>query len=138
LNESLLIPTLQGAQNMDIQWHVVTELDSARREAAEGRIQKLAQGQKDLIHVVIHVEGSNHHQHGAASAKIRCQARGREVIAHERDAEPAIALTRALDVFEREVRAMRAKRRDHRSGGRPVADESGEEEEQYAAAETAE
>ena len=124
---------------MDIQWHVVTELDSTRREAAEGRIQKLAQGQKDLIHVVIHVEGSKHHQHGAAEAKIRCQARGRELIAHERDAEPAIALNRALDVFEREVRTMRAKRRDHRGGGRPVADELVEEEdEQFAAAETAE
>ncbi|MEZ4278209.1 MAG: HPF/RaiA family ribosome-associated protein [Myxococcota bacterium] len=105
---------------MDIQWHVVTELDSARREAAENRIQKLAQGQKDLIHVVIHVEGSKHHQHGAAEAKIRCQARGRELIAHERDAEPGIALTRAVDVFEREVRSMRAKRRDHRGAGGPT------------------
>jgi ribosome-associated translation inhibitor RaiA len=108
---------------MDIQWHVVTELDSARREAAEGRIQRLAQGQKDLIHVVIHVEGSKHHQHGAAEAKIRCQARGRELIAHERDAEPGIALNRAVDVFEREVRAMRAKRREHRGNGRlPIED----------------
>lgn len=118
---------------MDIQWHVVTELDSARRESAESRIQKLAHGQKDLIHVVIHVEGSKHHQHGAAEAKIRCQARGRELIAHERDAEPAMALTRALDVFEREVRAMRAKRRDHRSGGRAPAVESIEEDELLAA-----
>lgn len=103
---------------MDIQWHVVTELDSTRREAAEARIQRLAHGQKDLIHVVVHVEGSRHHQHGAAEAKIRCQARGRELIAHERDVEPALALTRALDVFEREVRAMRAKRRDHRGTSR--------------------
>ena len=60
---------------MDIQWHVVTDLDSARKDAAEARIRKLGQGQKDLIHVVVHVEGSNHHQHGAAEAKIRCQAR---------------------------------------------------------------
>jgi ribosome-associated translation inhibitor RaiA len=122
---------------MDIQWHVVTELDSTRREAAESRIQKLAQGQKDLIHVVIHVEGSKHHQHGAAEAKIRCQARGRELIAHERDAEPGIALTRALDVFEREVRAMRAKRRDHRGGGRPVVDEASETDEEFAVADVA-
>ena len=122
---------------MDIQWHVVTELDPTRREAAESRIQKLAQGQKDLIHVVIHVEGSKHHQHGAAEAKIRCQARGRELIAHERDAEPGIALTRALDVFEREVRAMRAKRRDHRGGVRPVVDESSELDEEFAAVEAA-
>jgi ribosome-associated translation inhibitor RaiA len=123
---------------MDIQWHVVTELDSTRREAAEARIQKLAHGQKDLIHVVIHVEGSKHHQHGAAEAKIRCQARGRELIAHERDAEPEIALTRALDAFEREVRAMRAKRKDHRRGARPLAEESGEEAEVFAGAEGAE
>ncbi len=103
---------------MDIQWHVVTELALSCRAAAEARIQKLAEGQKDLIHVVIHVEGSNHHQHGAAEAKIRCQAKGRELIAHERDEEPEIALNRAVDIFEREVRAMRAKRRDHRGGGR--------------------
>ena len=44
---------------MDIQWHVVTELDSERREAAEARIQKLAHGQKDLIHVVITSRGAN-------------------------------------------------------------------------------
>ena len=104
---------------MDIQWHVVTNLDDARRDAAEARIRKLAGGQKDLIHVVIHVENSNHHQHGAAEAKIRCQAKGRELIARERDDEPGIALSRAVDVFEREVRSMRAKRRDHRGHAPP-------------------
>ena len=103
---------------MDIRWHVVTDLAPSCRESAEARIEKLGEGQKDLIHVVVHVEGSKHHQHGAAEAKIRCQAKGRELIAHERDDEPEIALTRAVDVFEREVRAMRAKRRDHRGGGR--------------------
>lgn len=113
---------------MDIRWHVVTDLAPSCREAAESRIEKLGEGQKDLIHVVIHVEGSKHHQHGAAEAKIRCQAKGRELIAHERDEEPEIALTRAVDVFEREVRAMRAKRRDHRVAGRgrSVGDEATE------------
>ena len=115
---------------MDIQWHVVTGLAPSCREAAESRIKKLGEGQKDLIHVVVHVEGSKHHQHGAAEAKIRCQAKGRELIAHERDDEPEIALTRAVDVFEREVRAMREKRRDHRGGGRvrPVIAEVDDEE----------
>ena len=103
---------------MDIRWHVVTDLAPSCRATAETRIEKLAEGQKDLIHVVIHVEGSKHHQHGAAEAKIRCQAKGRELIAHERDDEPEIALIRAVDVFEREVRSMRSKRRDHRGGGR--------------------
>jgi ribosome-associated translation inhibitor RaiA len=121
---------------MDIQWHVVTELDPDRREAAEARIQRLAHGQKDLIHVVIHVEGSKHHQHGAAEAKIRCQARGRELIARERDAEPELALARALDAFEREVRAMRAKRRDHRGGARPLAEDAVEDD-AFAVAEAA-
>ena len=105
---------------MDIQWHVVTDLAPSCREAAESRIEKLGEGQKDLIHVVVHVEGSNHHQHGSAEAKIRCQAKGRELIAHERDEEPEIALTRAVDVFEREVRSMRAKRRDHRGAGKAI------------------
>ena len=55
---------------MDIQWHVVTDLAASCREAAESRIEKLGEGQKDLIHVVVHVEGSNHHQHGAAEAGV--------------------------------------------------------------------
>jgi ribosome-associated translation inhibitor RaiA len=118
---------------MDIQWHVVTNLEESRKESAEARILKLGEGQKDLIHVVIHVEGSKHHQHGAAEAKIRCQARGRELIAHERDEEPEIALTRAVDVFEREVRNMRAKRRDHRGGRAPKPIQEVEEEEIPAA-----
>lgn len=123
---------------MDIQWHVVTDLAPSCREAAEARIEKLGEGQKDLIHVVVHVEGSNHHQHGAAEAKIRCQAKGRELIAHERDDEPEIALTRAVDVFEREVRAMRAKRRDHRGGGgRTRPSEGGDEDEASAVTEGA-
>jgi ribosome-associated translation inhibitor RaiA len=122
---------------MDIQWHVVTDLAPSCREAAESRIEKLSEGQKDLIHVVIHVEGSNHHQHGAAEAKIRCQAKGRELIAHERDDEPEIALTRAVDVFEREVRAMRSKRRDHRGAGRGRAFVEDVEDEESTAAEGA-
>jgi ribosome-associated translation inhibitor RaiA len=121
---------------MDIRWHVVTDLAPSCREAAETRIEKLAEGQKDLIHVVVHVEGSKHHQHGSAEAKIRCQAKGRELIAHERDEEPEIALTRAVDVFEREVRTMRAKRRDHRGGrGRQSegdADDRGDDDELVA------
>jgi len=114
---------------MDIQWHVKTNLDSGRREAAEARILKLGEGQKDLIHVVVHVEGSKHHQHGAAEAKIRCQAKGKELISHEHDDEPELALTKAVDVFEREVRNMRSKRRDHRGGRIPLPVEEEVEEE---------
>jgi len=119
---------------MDIQWHVVTDLDPGRRDAAEARIRKLGEGQKDLIHVVVHVEGSNHHQHGAAEAKIRCQAKGRELIAHEKDQEPEIALANAVEVFEREVRSMRQKRRDHRGAARPtpIEEEVEDVEEQFA------
>lgn len=122
---------------MDIQWHVVTDLDSARRESAESRIRKLGEGRKDLIHVVVHVESSKHHQHGAAEVKIRCQAKGRELIAHERDDEPEIALTRAVDVFEREVRSMREKRRDHRGSPPRAIEEVVEDEEEFALAEGA-
>ena len=120
---------------MDIRWHVVTDLDPSCREAAEARIEKLAEGQKDLIHVVVHVEGSKHHQHGAAEAKIRCQAKGRELIARERDDEPEIALTRAMDAFEREVRTMRSKRRSHRGSGRIQPDAESAEDDDAAIAE---
>ena len=121
---------------MDIQWHIKTNIAEARRDAAEARIRKLGEGQKDLIHVVVHVEGSNHHQHGSAEAKIRCQAKGRELIAHERDDEPETALTKAVDVFEREVRTMRAKRRDHRGhSARPIQPQESVDEEDLALAE---
>jgi len=125
---------------MDIQWHLVTKLDASRKEWAESRIRKLAEGRRDLIHVVIHVESSNHHQHGAAEAKIRCQAKGREIIVHERDDEPEIALANAMDVFEREVRNMRAKRRDHRAVRPipPIAEEMAEEIAEDVAGESAE
>ncbi|MFK7897203.1 MAG: hypothetical protein AB8G23_15285 [Myxococcota bacterium] len=113
---------------MDIQWHVKTNLADSRKKAAESRILKLAQGQKDLIHVVIHVEGSKHHQHGAAEAKIRCQAKGKELIAAGRDDEPELALSHAVDTFEREVRSMRAKRRDHRGKVKPMPTEEVEED----------
>ncbi len=120
---------------MDIQWHVVTQLDADRREAAEARILKLKEGQKDLIHIVVRVEGSNHHQHGNAEVKIRCQAKGRELIVQEKGEEPEIALTRAVDVFEREVRKLRAKRRDHRVGRPPMPPQEEEVEDDYQIAE---
>ena len=59
------------------------------------------------------------------------------MIARERDEEPELALTRALDVFEREVRAMRAKRRDRRGGRGPqpadTEEETGEGDERVLA-----
>ena len=102
---------------MDLQWHAKVEVPEKTREAIDKRIVDLADEHDDLIHVVIHVEGSNHHRKGVAEAKIRGQARGRELIANGRGEEPAMALDDAVEAFEREVRTMRDKRRDASRGG---------------------
>ena len=101
---------------MDLQWHTKVDVPEQARAAIEKRIEDLAAEHADLIHVVIHVERSNHHRHGVAEAKIRGQARGRELIASGRGEEPEIALDEASDAFEREVRTMRDKRRDASRG----------------------
>ena len=100
---------------MDIQWHIVTDLDDERRDSAERRLEKLSSEHNDLIHCTIHVERCDHHLHGAAEAKIHCQAKGTELVASEHDDEPEKALSRMLSAFEREVHRMRDKRRDRRS-----------------------
>lgn len=92
---------------MEIHWHEKTSVAEAAKSAAERRIEALGSGHRDLIHVVIHVEGSNHHRKGRAEAKIRCQAKGREFVAHEEAEKPEAALERAVGAFEREVRETR-------------------------------
>ena len=99
---------------MEIQWHVVTELSDERRSGAERRLQKLAKDHRDLISVTINVEETTHQKHGPAEVKIRCHAKGRELIAREKADDANAALGRALESFEREVHQMREKRRERR------------------------
>lgn len=107
---------------MEIHWRNPNELTEAEREHAEERIQKLAQGSKDLIDLWIDVEpSSNHHRKGNEQVTLRCQARGRELVAHGHGEEIGLALKRALQTFERDVRRMRDKRKDRRMEPPPSA-----------------
>ena len=104
---------------MEIHWHEKTEIAAEAKETAERRIEALAEGHRDLIHIVVHVEGSAHQRKGRAEAKIRCQAKGREYVAREHAEKPEAALERAVEAFEREVREARERNteaaRAHRS-----------------------
>lgn len=97
---------------MDLRWHTQLELTDELRESVEQKIHDLAQEKDDLIHVVIDVGRNHNRNHGGAEAKIRCQARGVELIAHEHGEEPAVALQKALDAFVRKVRDRRSKQVD--------------------------
>jgi len=92
---------------LEIRWYEKTNIAEEAKSAAERRIEALGNGHRDLIHVVIHVEGSPHQRKGRAAAKIRCQAKGREFVAHEHAEKPEAALERAVGAFEREVRETR-------------------------------
>jgi ribosome-associated translation inhibitor RaiA len=92
---------------LEIHWHEKTDIAAEAKSAAERRIESLGDGHRDLIHVVIHVEGSERHRKGRAEAEIRCPAKGREFVARQRAEQPEAALEQAVGAFEREVRATR-------------------------------
>jgi len=100
---------------VEVHWTHMGEVDARLREAVEQRLQALAEGHSDLIDLRVTGSQSQHHRHGAREVRIRCQARGRElVVTRERD-ELGLALNEAVDAFEREVHRLRAQQRDRRS-----------------------
>jgi ribosomal subunit interface protein len=110
---------------MQIHWTYVDEIDDAQREAAEARLEKLGAGHDDLIDIRITGSKTQHHQHGQRGIRITCQARGREIVATRERAELSLALDECLDVFEREVKRLREKRRDRRTERPPLPPELG-------------
>jgi cold shock CspA family protein/ribosome-associated translation inhibitor RaiA len=106
--------------SVEIHWTHMGEVAAGLRTDAERRLQALAEGHTDLIDLRITGSESRHHRHGAREVRIRCQARGRElVVTRERD-ELGLALNEALDAFEREVHRLRAQQRDRRSERVPM------------------
>ena len=115
---------------MEIHWVGMTELDEAERAAVEGRLTKLSNGHSDLIGVRVTGRKSGHHVHGEQEVRITCQARGTEFVAHRMRPDLTRALFEAIDVFEREVKKLRERRRDRRrvrpepfAPGTPVAEQ---------------
>jgi cold shock CspA family protein/ribosome-associated translation inhibitor RaiA len=95
------------------------EIDASKRGAVEARLHALAEGHTDLIDLWITGSRSAHHRHGDQEVRLRCLARGREIVAARSRPDIGQSLEEALDAFEREVRKLRDRRTDHR-GARPA------------------
>ena len=100
---------------MEIHWHNVDEIDETRRAGIEARLLGLEEGRGDLIKLWISGSTTPHHRHGAQEVTIRCQARGRELVASRMRPDLAQALDETLDVFERELRKLRDRRTTERT-----------------------
>ena len=99
---------------MEIHWRNMDEIDPARREAIETRLRSLADGHSDLIDLWITGSRSGHHRHGEREVRLRCQARGREIVAARTRPDLGQSLDEVIDAFEREVRKLRDRRGDRR------------------------
>ena len=100
---------------MEIHWRNMDAIDAEKRAAIEERLRGLAEGHTDLIDVWITGSLSGHHRHGDQEVRLRCQARGREIVAARTRADLGQSLDEVLDAFEREVRKLRDRRTDHRN-----------------------
>jgi cold shock CspA family protein/ribosome-associated translation inhibitor RaiA len=106
--------------NVEIHWTHIAEVAEGVRADAERRLQALAGDHTDLIDLRITGSETRHHRHGAREVRIRCQARGRELVVTRECAELGLALNEALDAFEREVHRLRSQQRDRRSERLPL------------------
>ncbi len=101
---------------MEIHWRNAQEIDDALRAKVEAQLLRLAEHHRDLIDLWIDVERpSEHHRVSARSVEIRCQARGAELVAHGAHEALRSALLEATRSFKREVKRLRARRRDARA-----------------------
>jgi cold shock CspA family protein len=100
---------------VEIHWHDLESLGGERRDEIEARLRALDEGHGDLIKLWITGETTVHHRHGGQQVSLRCQARGRELVATRTRPDLGQALDEVLDVFERELRKLRDRRTDRRS-----------------------
>jgi ribosomal subunit interface protein len=107
---------------VEIHWRNMEGLTSAARNSIEERLRRLDEGHGDLVKLWITGATTAHHRHGAQEVSLRCQARGRELVAARTRADLGQALDEVLDVFERELRKLRERRTDERSA-RPAEPE---------------
>src|SRR5262245_5286680 len=97
---------------VQVHWHHPNELSEEIRLDAEARLQRLANGHTDLIDTWIDIALDGHHRKGNGRVAIRCHARGTELVARGERDDAELALGEALEVFEREVKRMRERRKD--------------------------
>jgi len=99
---------------MQIHWTDFGAVSPVQREAVERRIVALSKERNDLIDVRLVARSTQHHRRGGKEVRIVCQACGAEIVASCEDVEVGRALDEAVDDFEREVRRVRARRRERR------------------------
>ncbi len=97
---------------MEIHWRNPRQVDPAEREAAEAKLRALAAGHTDLIDLWIDLPDEPHHRKGNEHATVRAQLRRAELVARGEDIDSSLALRRALERFEQELRKLRARRAD--------------------------
>ena len=68
-----------------------------------------------LIDTWVDVTRDAHHRKGNGRVAIRCQARGADLVARSEGEDAELALLEALQVFEREVKRMRDRRKERRA-----------------------
>jgi len=100
---------------MEIHWVDCQELREDVRDAVEQRVRALAEGHTDLIDVRFTARTTGHHRLGNQEIRITAQLLGKEVVAARTRDELGRALDEALDVFDREVRKLRDRRRSGRT-----------------------
>ncbi len=110
---------------MEIHWVDFDDLRADVKEAIEQRVRSLAEGHQDLIDVRLTARTTGHHRLGNQEARITAQVRGKEIVAARTRDEVGRALDEALDVFEREVRNLRGRRRTKRAESAPEPPELG-------------
>jgi ribosome-associated translation inhibitor RaiA len=111
---------------VQVHWRNPNELTPETRQDAEARLQRLSNGHTDLIDTWIDIARDGHHRKGNGRVAIRCQARGMELVAHGEREDAELALHEALEVFAREVKRMRERRKDRRPSAAPLRGEEGE------------
>jgi len=104
----------EGEFAMEMHWVHPDVFDQRDREAAEVRIESLAEGHSDIIHVRVSAHKTAHHRHGGQEVHITAQVRGGEIVAKRSRPDAGLALNETVDVFEREVHKMRERRTDRR------------------------
>lgn len=104
---------------MEIHWSGLGDLSVEERADAEARLEILAAGYGDLLHVHVSGRTTAHHRHGDQEIRISAQAGGRALVATRTRPDLGLALNEAVDAFEREVLRWREMRRD-RSREQPV------------------
>lgn len=101
---------------MEMHWRNPDRVALKWQRKADEAVERLARDHRDIIDVWIELDQAAQRERGFETAKIRAEVRDGEVVVHEQDDTTELALSRALDAFERAIR----KRRE-RAASRPLA-----------------